>query len=228
MTPMIIFISQKTIMDRHGVELDALETTYINFFENENIFPKGAVFIPVPNNPEITAHIAHTLMPNMIILTGGNNVDPKLFGSDAALGDLAHNRDITEKSLFDYAVSNAVPVLGICRGFHFINVLLKGKLTLNINDHLPAAQHACLYEGKRYIVNSFHNHAIHSEDLAAELSPIVVAEMTDIVEAYSGRILSKVGMSSVLGVQWHPERPGGDIDLFKKLVKQFLFEEGQP
>lgn len=222
---MRILISQKTIKDRHGAELDALETAYIRFFRQESFVPDDAVFVPVPNNPENALRLVQTSGPGLVILTGGNNVDPRSFGSDVVLDDLAHNRDEVEKILFDYALANAIPVLAVCRGFHYVNVLLQGKLTLNIKDHPPAVRHSCWYEGREYTVNSFHNHAIGMTDLAAGLVPLVTADKIGTVEAYVGRITGSSGECSVLGVQWHPERPGADMELFKMLIKNHLFQE---
>ena len=219
---MNILVSQKIIRDRHGAELDALEAAYISFVKDKDIFPGTNVIIPVPNDPKNAARLTRRLDPKLIILTGGNNIDPRSFGSDVVLDDLAYNRDATEKVLFDYAVFNAIPILGICRGFHFMNVLLKGRLTLNIKDHPPAVQHSCLYDGNKYTVNSFHNHAIFAKDIALELKPLVVADKSGIVEAYSGKIMSKAGEAYIVGVQWHPERPGADTDLFRKIIKQNL------
>lgn len=220
---MIVLISQKVIRDKHGTELDALETSYVDFFKKEVLCSDVATLIPVPNDPENAARLTLALTPKLIILSGGNNINPQSFGSDIALDDMVPTRDATEKVLFDYAVSNAIPLLGVCRGFQFINIQLKGKLTLNITDHPPAVQHVCLYDGKKYTINSFHNHGVFAEDVAPELYPVIVESRSGIVEAYSGKIMSKVGSSRILGVQWHPERPGADTDLFKKMIKKYLF-----
>ena len=221
---MVIFISQKTIRDRHGAELDALETDYVSFFRKEGVFPGNPVFIPVANNVENAAELTRALSPDLIVLTGGNNIDPRSFGLDVVLDDLAHNRDVTEKFLFDYAVLNAIPILGICRGFHFINVMLKGRLTLNIKNHPPAIQHSCLHDGNEYVINSFHNHAIVAEDIAQELERVVVEDKSGIVEGYAGKITGKSGVIRILGVQWHPERPGADVGLFKKLIARYIIQ----
>jgi len=219
---MIILISQKTIVDKHGARQDALDTAYLNFFKIADIFSQKAVFIPVPNNLEHAASLVDKIKPSLIILTGGNNVDPKLFGSDIMLGDLAPERDEVEKFLFDYAVANAIAVLGICRGFQYMNVLLGGRLTLNILDHPPAVGHTCLFEGHQHTVNSYHNQAIMPSDLASLLKPLVVAEKSGNIEAYAGKIKGKSGIAPILGVQWHPERPCADTDLFRTLIKQHL------
>ncbi len=210
--------------DRHGAELDALDTAYLDFFAKGDVLPKDIVLIPVPNNPENAAKLISSQKPDLIILTGGNNIDPQSFGLNIEVDDLAKNRDATEKVLFDCAVSSAVPILGICRGFQFINVMLKGKLTLNLRDHPAAVRHSCLYDGNKYMVNSFHNHAISNKDISAELRPLVTTDKAGIVEAYAGKIKSDAGICKILGVQWHPERPGADTVLFKKLFNQYIIQ----
>ena len=41
-----------------------------------------------------------------------------------------HYRDTLEKLIFDYAVNNSIPTIGICRGMQMINVVLEDHYTL--------------------------------------------------------------------------------------------------
>jgi putative glutamine amidotransferase len=224
---MLIFITQKSIRDEYGFELDALEATYITYFTGENIFSSPPVLLPVPNNIVQARRLNAALRPDLLVLTGSNNIDPKSFGSDVKLDDLAPRRDEVERYLLDFSLAENIPVIGICRGFHFINVYLGGNLTLNLSGHPPAVGHDCEYEGKKYRVNSFHNHGITADDLAEGLVP--VARTTDgrLIEAYAATGRGKTSGKRILAVQWHPERPGADTHLFQRLVEKYIgFEKG--
>ena len=214
---MRIFITQKKMRDRHGSDLDALETAYIRFFLEAAILPANVIFIPVPNRLEHARLLFSACIPALLVLTGGNNTDPITFGVEIALDDLAPKRDEVEAFLLEQALSRGIPVLGICRGFHFINVYLGGRLSLNLQNHPPAVPHICQYQGKEYTVNSYHHHGIKTGDLAAPLTPIAFSCSGEMVEAFA---TSQGG--GILGVQWHPERPGADTELFRVLFEKYL------
>jgi len=209
---MIMFITQKQLQDSHYSKLDGLETTYIDFFNSYG------VLIPIPNKLVQVARLLRTKpfpSPDLIILTGGNNINPKSVGSKAELDDLAPNRDKVEYMLLDYALNTDTPVIGICRGFHFINVFLEGALTFNLLDHPVGLSHLCRFEGKDYKVNSYHDHGIMPYNLSGKLQAIVYADH-GLVEAYTHK------NKKVLGIQWHPERFGCEGQLFELLVKRYL------
>lgn len=219
---MIVFITQKSIRDEYGLDLDALEAAYITYFTGENIFSSPPVLLPVPNNIIQARCLTATLSPDLIMLTGGNNIDPASFGSDAKLDDLAPRRDEVEGYLLDFALAEGIPVIGICRGFQFINVHLGGTLTLNLSGHPPAIDHDCEYDDKKYRVNSFHNHGITSDDLAEALVPLAVTVDGSLIEAYTAGDKGRTGSKRILGVQWHPERQGADTRFFKRLVEKYI------
>ena len=211
---MIVLLSQKRFKDKHGAQIDGLDSAYLDFFINNDVFPAQAVFVPVPNQLIDLRSLVKTCVPDLIILTGGNNINPLSFGSDVRLDGLSPKRDEVEKALLDFALAKGIPVIGICRGFHFINVYLGGKLTLNLSNHRPGKDHSCQFDGKKYNINSYHNHGIAPDDLAKELRPIGKTIDGKLIEAFAG--------PQILGVQWHPERPGADKELFRLLVNEFI------
>lgn len=219
---MVIFITQKRMKDKHGANVDGLESAYITFFTKENIFPTQSVLVPVPNHIGHLRRLLNGLHPCLFILTGGNNIDPQSFGSDERLEDLAPRRDKVESYILDFAFAENIPVIGICRGSHFINVYLGGRLTLNLLNHKPGDSHYCQFDGKNYHVNSYHNHGIVQDGLAKELTPIAKTTDGRLIEAFTGSGSGKTGNMRILGVQWHPERSGADTDFFRLLVNRFI------
>ena len=64
-----------------------------------------------------------------LLLTGGGDVDPALYGETASpeteLPD--PERDAVEAALIDEALARDLPLLGICRGMQLLNVHLGGQ-----------------------------------------------------------------------------------------------------
>ena len=182
---------------------------YISFFEE-----LGYMIILVPNNSKNIENYFDTDVV-MVVLTGGNNVNPKLYHSNDKLDDVYIDRDNTEKILLDLSIKNNIKVFAICRGFHFINVYFGGSLSHNIKNHVNK-NHTLLSKDKMLKdknTNSFHNQAIVSENLPDFLNILAISE-DNIIEA----IINKE--KTILGVQWHPERQEKEFD--KELIKKFL------
>lgn len=161
-----------------------------------------------------------------LLLTGGADVDPQLFGDadrhEATYGVDAE-RDTFELELFDAAMAQDKPIFGICRGIQVMNVALGGTLIQDLPTQHPGAtdvghrQHEqgvvasepshqvsallpevlSIFNGDTLTVNSFHHQAIR------EIAPGLCAAATSpdgLIEAVVMR-----DRSDVFGVQWHPE-----------------------
>lgn len=155
------------------------------------------------------------------LFTGGPDVAPKLYGEKIkpVCGELCEPRDTMEAILLKQVLEENKPVLGVCRGFQFLNAALGGNLyqdlpaehpsdlihhmeppydvpshEVAIPDGTPLAE--CLGK-ERLGVNSCHHQGI--DRLADALCAMAVAD-DGLVEA--------VWMPEkrfVWAVQWHPE-----------------------
>lgn len=70
-----------------------------------------------------------------LVLTGGNDVDPSLYGGNVRhpkLGLLDYKRDDFERKVLDKALDRSLPILGICRGLQIANVHFGGTLIPDI------------------------------------------------------------------------------------------------
>jgi putative glutamine amidotransferase len=169
----------------------------------------------------LQAHYAHC---DGLLFAGGGDLDPALFGQapHPQLGTVEPLRDEVELTLARRAISDRMPVLGICRGIQLLNVALGGTLYQDIPSELPAASdhYASAKEtGRAHLahsitlvpgswlaarlgthalpVNTFHHQALR--DIAPGLQ--VTGRAPDgVVEAVEG-----AGPGFVLGVQCHPE-----------------------
>ena len=182
---------------------------YIDFFEK-----LGFLIYLIPNN-SINLNEYLKLDVDLIVLSGGNNLDPLLYKSDFNLKDVYPIRDKTENKLLNFAIENHVKVLGICRGFHLINVYFAGQLSHNIANHVNK-NHTLI--SKNHLlsdtsVNSYHNHFITQKNLSET--------MISIAETEDGAIESAIHINrNILGIQWHPERQKNLND--RRLISLFL------
>ena len=145
-----------------------------------------------------------------LVLCGGGDLDPDMFGWPQAGGDPPDRvRDLAEVNLFRAFYLAGRPILGICRGMQVINVFFGGDLVQDWPGHSAAdgadRLHAiktapsrlrALY-GTHCIVNSSHHQVVGQ--LGDHLEPLQWAD-DGAVEALRHRTLP------VWGVQWHPER----------------------
>ncbi|MBI2912389.1 MAG: gamma-glutamyl-gamma-aminobutyrate hydrolase family protein [Chloroflexi bacterium] len=156
-----------------------------------------------------------------LLLTGGVDVDPRLYGERRGphTDRPQSRRDTHELGLVREALERDLPVLAICRGHELLNVALGGSLLQHVEDGRhrwldgggsnwhdveiePDSRLGRVYAGGgRLRVNSRHHQAVTADRLAAPLRPVARGP-GGIVEAAESR-----EHRWVVGVQWHPERP---------------------
>ncbi len=216
-----IAISMREIADSiHGEVRDAISRDLLQFLDRCN-FEVNLI----PNGEGIATQIMDSAGIQGVILSGGNNISP-LPGEQWKPKDVSEDRDRTERELLSYCIRKKLPVLAICRGFHMFNVFFSGKIvrdlqTLTGVNHVATNHPICLEERcfhfsrsrKEIRVNSFHQQGVTKETLSEKLQ--VLARCENVVEAAHHVNLP------ILGVQWHPERPGSDEELDKAIVEAF-------
>jgi len=163
-----------------------------------------------------------------LLISGGGDIAPAFYG-EADSGLLWHideQRDQAEISLASWALSEALPVLGICRGIQVLNVAAGGTLVQDIatqtgstithsrvaGDSMSIISHVVnITEGTRLAeifgagelaVNSAHHQAV--KDLGKGLT-ITAHAPDNTVEG-----IEAPNHPFYLGVQWHPEALGDD------------------
>ena len=200
-----------------------LSLNYVRSLEGAGLIPLA---VPPLANP---AHAAEILdAAGGLLLTGGEDVDPKLYGAPAhpKLGAINPTRDATELALFNVARERQLPVLAICRGIQLLNVACGGTLYQDLpserpsnvqhdqpNDRSARTHDVTITAGSRLAaatgavamaVNSYHHQA--AARLGAGLR--VTATATDgVIEG----IESTDPDWWMLSVQWHPEDLTTDV-----------------
>jgi len=223
---MFVLISQRDLTVEKGANRDALEQDYVSYYGKF-----GITLIPVSND-STNIEEYFKLPIHGIILSGGNNVNPKLYNQEPKYpSDFSVNRDNTEKKLLEIAIKKKLPVLCECRGMQFMNVFFNGRLIQSINDEIGTNHIAVNHKIKitdekiasflgktETIVNSFHKQGFTKKELSKKLKPFAKTE-DDIIEGIYHPDYQ------IVGIQWHPERDSPDKEINEKLIQAFIKRE---
>jgi len=73
---------------------------------------------------------------DIICFTGGEDVDPSYYSEEKVPGTHSNtSRDAREAMIYSEALVRNKPMVGICRGAQFLNVMNGGKLWQDVNNH---------------------------------------------------------------------------------------------
>ena len=200
-----------TEADSYNEFRSSIAYEYIEFFEK-----LGFLVILVPNNSNLVEKYFDNEI-DLVVFSGGNNVDPSLYCGNKNLDEVYIERDEIEKKMFNIANKQNIKILAICRGFHAINVFLGGSISHSVRGHVN--KHHKLISKQKYlhnqITNSFHSQGIKDSDLHKHNGLVTLAKSED------GLIEAAINQEkNILGIQWHPERQNELFDL--ELIQNFI------
>lgn len=193
----------------------------------------GGVPIVLPNGDGSSDKIAEYLeLLDGLIMPGGADIPPSEWGEEPhpTTRILEDNRYLFEKALITAWIKKTdKPLLGICLGSQWINVVHGGSLIQDIPskfgvNHRGVTHQVTLESNSRLskifgetelVVNSLHHQAVGRLGEGLRLvakSPNGIIEATETIDP--DRFL--------IGVQWHPERMAPTDPLQAKLLKAFV------
>jgi gamma-glutamyl-gamma-aminobutyrate hydrolase PuuD len=167
-----------------------------------------------------------------LILSGGSDLDPELYGQEAhaETSGVVRNRDTAELALLEAALERDMPVLAICRGSQVLNVARGGDLVQHLPDVVGDEKH-------KHTQGTFADHDVSVED-GSRLASVLGKRAP--VKSHHHQGFGKVGKGLrvvahaddgtieavedpthrfALGVLWHPEA-GEDARLFEELARE--------
>lgn len=162
---------------------------------------------------ETSLHVPNTFSYSGLILPGGGDIDPRLFGQlpkGTRFFDPVFDR--LQLAILKAFILDKKPVLGICKGMQLINIYFGGDMiqhlkTASTHEYIGRDQaHESITKrgsfleklyGERFTVNSAHHQGVDSRGQGIEY---VQFAMDGVVEGLCHNYLP------VIGVQWHPER----------------------
>jgi len=193
-----IAVTQRvTVIAEYGERRDCLDQAWARFLAACELLP-----LPLPNVAEVALELCREHRIEGLLLTGGNDL--------ASLGGDAPERDHTERSLLDLALTRRLPVLGVCRGMQMIQQQYAVPLT-RVAGHVARRQ-SIEVEGRPTVVNSYHHFGAY--ETRAPLETWAIA---------SDGVIKAVRHASepVTGIMWHPERcvtpAAEDVGLFRRI-----------
>lgn len=94
----------------------------------------------------------------LLCFTGGADVSPELYGEEDVGSYCSPERDKREEQVFDWAYAHDVPMVGICRGGQFLNVMNGGKMWQDVDNHAISGTHKamCKYWGEIMVSSTHH------------------------------------------------------------------------
>ena len=167
-----------------------------------------------------------------MILSGGQNVDPSLYGEEKTIESDDYNliRDEFELALLKEALRQNKPIMAICRGVQLVNVAFGGTLNQEIEGHWQGLPFGTSHSietvegsvvaklfGKESQVNSVHRQSI--KDLAPNFRVTAIDPRDQTIEA-----IESIDEHRIIGLQWHPEflvnEEDGNLELFEYLLNE--------
>lgn len=185
-----------------------LHNCYASLLDRSGLIPMAV--IPVKRTPpeELLQGF------DLLILTGGGDPDPSLFGAEnMGSRNPEKDRPLWDIELYKAAVRIGIPVLGICLGMQLIGITHGSGLIQNIDSPLfhdgssanpvhhgvTIDKNSILFPvlGARTEVSSWHHQALERVPDGFTVSARSDDGLIEAIESSDRR---------VLGVQWHPER----------------------
>jgi len=219
-------VGQQTII------LSKASSNYIKWIEDENVIILDAYTI---KNTDSILKLA-----DGIILTGGEDINPLEYNNTTNLkvcGDINYKRDTLERKLFDFALENKIPLIGVCRGMQMMNVAsggtLYGDIPTEIGTEVIHRNNGEVYhkialcdtstlifpiETDTIMVNSWHHQGLK----------IMPNHLRVIARSFDGLAEAIVMDTSIhpfmIAVQFHPERLGKD-NVIHQTIRDNFFKE---
>ena len=222
----LIGVGQQTII------LSKPSSNYIKWIEDENVIILDAYTI---KNTDSILKLA-----DGIILTGGEDINPLEYNNTTNLkvcGDINYKRDTLERKLFDFALENKIPLIGVCRGMQMMNVAsggtLYGDIPTEIGTEVIHRNNGEVYheialcdtstlifpiDTDTIMVNSWHHQGLK---IMPNHLRVIARSFDGLAEAI---VMDKSIHPFMIAVQFHPERLGKD-NVIHQTIRDNFFKE---
>ncbi|KWH03713.1 hypothetical protein WT58_24065 [Burkholderia territorii] len=170
---------------------------------------------------------------SLVCFTGGEDVSPELYGDQAHPHTYSSKyRDRVEQQMFDIALDYEIPMVGICRGGQFLNVMNGGRMYQDVTKHAIYGTHPIvdLESGETIEVSSTHHQMFMPHESA---KVVAVANLGGDREWYDGQVFRRDKSNTDYEVlfyestmslcfQPHPEFTGEQYEPMKRYFSYLL------
>jgi putative glutamine amidotransferase len=227
--------SMQEPQDELGSEASATPQSYLRAVELAGAVP---LLIPITQQEttlrEIYGHI------HGLLLVGGVDIQPQRYHEQPhpALGKTDPKRDWVELVVASWALSDGLPILGICRGIQLLNIIFGGTLwqdvgaqasdTIEHNFHPGYAynrlSHSVHLERHSRLAEVFGDLEVQVNSLHHQAVKVVGKGLSVTARAPDGIVEGLEGSNTawVTAVQWHPEWLLEDDPRMKRLFETFV------
>ena len=176
---------------------------------------------------------------DLVLFTGGADVHPSYYGhGEHSKTSFNKERDKKEALFFDNAMCQGKPMVGICRGGQFLNVMSGGSLYQHVDGHAVGGTHVALDKttGEEFQVTSTHHQMMKPDRTGMVLVTARESSFKEecVIEGTTNKHLSDIvedvevvyyEHTNCLCFQPHPEFPGHEelADRFFVYVEDFLY-----
>jgi phosphoribosylformylglycinamidine (FGAM) synthase-like amidotransferase family enzyme len=168
---------------------------------------------------------------DLVCFTGGEDVTPSLYGDSPHKHTYnSWKRDQIEAMVFKSALDKGIPMVGICRGAQFLNVMSGGRMYQHVSNHTRSHSITDLETGETVWVSSTHH-----QMMMPSPKGFLVASSTlgGSREWMDGQVMKKDISTEDIEVvfyehtkslcfQPHPEMIGSEWDIMKDYFKELL------
>lgn len=188
------------------------------------------------NLDSVDRAVAEILECDGLLLPGGADIDPKLYGQEPSekCGKPNALRDAAEMKMLEAYLPTNKPILCICRGVQLLNVYFGGTLHQDLKK-IQVCKHADFRRRNKgthpvkllprmklgkilgediITVNSMHHQAVDQVGLGLTVSAVSGDGFIEGLEVYLHPFC--------IGVQWHPEHMGEENTQQQKLFEAFV------
>lgn len=159
---------------------------------------------------------------DVIVFTGGHDVSPSLYGqTEHPQTHSFWERDEQEREVFYTAAMQGIPMVGICRGSQFLNVMNGGTLIQHQTEH-AGSPHMMYTRTEMLEVTSTHHQMAVLPDEAELIGWAYECKDESWVEPEVWWFAS----TRCLCVQYHPEYMTEDSrgwEFFQELLNKYIF-----
>jgi putative glutamine amidotransferase len=235
MSKPVIGIIGNTFMTEKGM-FNSMERAFVNSDYINAVLRNGGAPVVIPASSVMEDVEESMTFCDGILFPGGEDIQPWYYGEEplAVIGELRPEIDGAYLKAGQYALSHKIPMLGICKGHQFLNILMGGSLYQDISlrekdsiqhlqkrDRSYLTHHVEVLEGTRLSsilgtgiceTNSMHHQAVKELGKGLKASAYAPDGLIEALEDEEGLIL---------GIQWHPENLIDSAPVMYKLFAEF-------